>query len=81
MNGRVATRFEVVHDVEGLITTTPTRREAMTIAEEWASGNTGYPDAIHEVRVFDSMAYPGRINTWAIRHGVWAKAPPATAGK
>jgi hypothetical protein len=60
MNGRVSDRYEIGHPIEGLITTEATKEDAFATAMRWANGNTGYPDALRHVQVFDSMAHVGR---------------------
>jgi len=68
---RVQTRYEITHHIEGLIDTKPTKREAQSYALCWAESDTGYPDALSRVRVYDSMARRGQTTMWNFHDGSW----------
>lgn len=71
MNGRVATRFEIGHDREGLIETAQTFAEAREIAENWIAGPNGYDDAEAGVLIYDAMARSNQPCKWRILQNSW----------
>ena len=62
--GRIQTRYEITHNQEGLIDTETTLLAAKKHALEWGKSNTGYPNAIFDIRVYDSMARVGQTTQW-----------------
>lgn len=69
--GRVQTRYEISHEVEGLIDTEATLSKAQKHATRWGESHTGYPNALDNVRIYDSMARRGQITMWRFNAGSW----------
>ena len=71
MNGRLKDRFEIGHHLEGLIGLERTKLRAFEHAVCWAA-SCDYPDALRQMRVYDSMAHAGHPDTYATQDGkIW----------